>query len=378
MSGTSETPLVVPHSRVVLDEAAIDAVQAVLRSGQVSMGAQVQRLEEALSVFLGGVEVVAVSSGTAALHLVLEVLKGQGRQRVLLPSYTCVSLYNATVMAGMHAEIVDVEERTGNISADQVRPVLGSDISAVIVPHMFGCLADVETLRDMGLQVIEDCSHAIGAVSNGRKAGTLSDIAVFSFHATKMLPGIEGGAVACKDKQFADELRDLRDYTGAKGTWRLRYNYRLSDVHATVVVAHLSKLSTYVQRRKELARRYNQLLQSSPGVILPDALGCTDHIYYRYVVRLGKGYDVSKVRARMRAMGIGTGVGVLRALHEELGLPDEQYPNTSQWRRTALSLPIYPSLTEHEQDMVVRALTTALADEAIRGAGGVDAPSMDA
>lgn len=166
--------------------------------------------------------------------------------------------------------------------------------------------------------------------------------------------------MACGSKELAEELRDLRDYAGEKRKWRLRYNYKLSDVHAAIVLVHLRRLTEYVQRRKELAQRYNSLLTGLPGVRLPDASSSGDHVYYRYVIRLTEPHKVSKVRARMRAMGVGTGVGVLRAIHEEVGLPDEEYPNTSLWRRTALSLPIYPTLREEEQDLVVHALLKAL------------------
>lgn len=356
-------PMSVPHNRVVVEPEAIPTVEKVLRSGHVTMGLETRRLEDALSAYLGGRHVVAVSSGTAALHLVLSALRQSDRDEVVLPTYSCISLYNAAIMARVRPLIVDVAEDSGNTSMELVRAVVTPDTRAVVIPHMFGCVAPVALLADLRIPIIEDCAHAIGAVADGRPAGALSKIAVFSFYATKMLPGVEGGAISCEDRNLADELRDLRDYTGQKPEWKLRYNYKLSDLHAAVTLAHFRKIPSYVRRRKELANRYNLLLAELPGVRLPNQSFYADHVYYRYVVRLVGDENVSKVRARMRTMGVGTGLGVLRAIHEELGFPDDSYPNASYWRRTALSLPIYPSLTEQEQDLVVQALFTALQEE---------------
>ena len=332
----------IPHSRPSLGPEEEAAACRVIRSGRLAQGQEVAELESELSDVLGVAHVVAVSSGSAALHLAL-LAHGIGHgDAVAMPTYVCTALLNAARHVGARPILSDVHPETCNIAPEDLSRRLTPNTRAIIVPHMFGCAADLPALEDLGIPVIEDCAMALGADQDGRKLGSIGRISTFSFYATKVLCAGEGGAAATPDPDLADRLRDLRDYDGRRDG-RPRFNYKLTDLQAAVARTQLRKLETFVARRRQLGIRYAREL-ASVGVGLP-CFAPGDYPF-RYVVRHGKG--AAGLIPRFEQAGVAARQPVFCPLHRCLGLDDDAYPNATRVFLEAVSLPLYPSLSDDE------------------------------
>lgn len=343
----------IPHSKVVLEEEDLAGVIGVLRSGQLAQGRVVSSLEEKSASLIGVNHAVAVSSGSAALHLsLLSLGVGEGSQ-VIMPSYVCTALLNAVHYVGATPVLADIDPNTYNITSENVEKVITDKTKAIIVPHMFGLPADIDAILSLGIPGIEDCAQSIGATVNGRKAGSFGLVSILSFYATKMLGAGEGGMVLSNDRGLIESIRDLRAYD-ERETYTVRYNYKLTDIQAAVVVSQLNKLSAFIEKRKEIAALYNHGLKRV-GVRLPVVPEEREHIYYRYVILLENSPEFMK---EMRKRGIECRRPVFKPLHRYLSLPG--YPITDEVWEKAVSIPIYPSLTAEEAHRIVDAIMAIL------------------
>ena len=343
----------IPHSKVVLEEEDLAGVIGVLRSGQLAQGRVVSSLEEKSASLIGVNHAVAVSSGSAALHLsLLSLGVGEGSE-VIMPSYVCTALLNAVHYVGATPVLADIDPNTYNITSENVEKVITDKTKAIIVPHMFGLPADIDAILSLGIPGIEDCAHSIGATVNGRKAGSFGLVSILSFYATKMLGAGEGGMVLSNDRGLIESIRDLRAYD-ERETYTVRYNYKLTDIQAAVVVSQLNKLSAFIEKRKEIAALYNHGLKRV-GVRLPVVPEEREHIYYRYVILLENSPEFMK---EMRKRGIECRRPVFKPLHRYLSLPG--YPITDEVWEKAVSIPIYPSLTAEEAHRIVDAIMAIL------------------
>jgi perosamine synthetase len=219
--------------------------------------------------------------------------------------------------------------------------------SAAIVPHSFGFPAQMDKIVDLGIPVVEDCATSIGARYRGQPVGSFSLISAYSFYATKMLTTGEGGMIITDDWDVAQLVRELRDYTG-RSDFRIRYNYKMTDISAALGIAQLKKLDEFIQRRTALAAQYTSLLMGHSSFILPEYdRNEVEPNFYRYLVRLTDG-DAEEVRLAMKEKGIICGKAVLHPLHRLLRLPAISYPNCEKLANEVISLPIYPLLTSGE------------------------------
>ncbi len=345
-----------PHSRPTVDEADVRAVAAVLRSGQLAQGEVTRRFEQAVARVLGVRDGVATSSGTAALHLALLAL-GVGRgDEVILPSYTCAALLHAVRYVGATPKLVDLEPDGYNLCPAEVRRRVTRRTRAVVVPHMFGVPANLEALSGLGVPVVEDVAQALGATVRGRPVGSFGTVAVCSFYATKVITTGEGGMLLSDSEVVLRRAREMRDYDG-RPDHRTRFNYKMTDFQAALGLSQLAKLGEFLERRRWLAGRYTAALEALGVPAQPPPPGRTP-IYYRYVVRVP---DAAGVAARMRELGVECKPPVFRPLHRYLGLGG--FPRTEEAHRTALSVPLYPSLSEVEVQRVLAALGAVRAPE---------------
>ena len=343
----------IPHSKVALDEEDFGGLIKVLRSGQLAQGRVVSSLEEKSASLIGVNHAVAVSSGSAALHLSLLSLGVSEGSEVILPSYVCTALLNAIHYVGATPVLADIHPDTYNITGENIKKVVTDKTKAVIVPHMFGLPADIEAILSLGIPVIEDCAQCIGARVNGRKAGSFGLVSILSFYATKMLGAGEGGMVLSNDRELIDGIRDLRAYD-EKETYTVRYNYKLTDIQAALVASQLNKLSAFIEKRKEIAAVYNRGLKKA-GVTLPVVPEQREHIYYRYVILLEDSLGFMK---EMKERGIECRRPVFKPLHRYLSLPG--CPITDEVWEKAVSIPIYPSLKAEEAHRIVDAIKAIL------------------
>lgn len=338
--------MLIPHSRPSLDQIDIDAVSRVLSSGRLAQAEKVREFENALARYVGKKYGVAVSSGTAALHLALLSLDVGLGDEVIMPSYVCSAPYFATMHARAVPKIVDIDLSNFNIGVGDVEKNISSATKSVIVPHMFGNPADLDALLELGIPIIEDCAQSLGAEYKSRKVGSLGKLSVFSFYATKMITTGEGGMILTDDEESYAKLLELRDYD-KKALTPTKYNYKLTDFQASLGISQLSKLPEFVERRRRIASQYNTAF-SELEVELPTATRDSKCIYYRYVVMLE---NMEKVREKVRSDGVICEKPVTKALHSDLGAPE--CPKSVKAYDHALSIPIYPNLSQEEADYVV-------------------------
>jgi dTDP-4-amino-4,6-dideoxygalactose transaminase len=331
----------IPHSRPTIDQEEINAAVSVLQSGQLAQGEQVLQFEKALASLIGVGGAVAVSSGTAALHLSLLALEiGEGDE-VVIPSFVCPALLNAIRYVRAVPVLADINRETFNIDVRDLKQRRTGKTKAVIVPHMFGLPADIREIVALGVPVIEDCAQALGSRYEGAPTGSFGVLSVFSFYATKVICTGEGGMVAANDLQLLERVRDLRDYD-EKEEHRLRYNYKLTDLQAALGLAQLRKLPVLIERRRILARQYDAFLRERL-LPVPACSPDREHIYYRYVIRTK---HVAELLAGGGEAGIAYRRPVFKPLHHYLGMTG--YPQTEAAFLETVSLPIYPSLHDEE------------------------------
>lgn len=329
----------IPHSRPTLDQEEAAAIACVLSSGQVSQGEEVLSFEKALATLVGAGDAAAVSSGTAALHLALQALEVGEGDEVVIPSFVCTALLNAVRYVRATPVLADIDGDTFNIAVRDIKRCLTKKTRAVIVPHMFGVPADIDEIITLGIPVIEDCAQSLGSCYRGAPAGSFGVLSVFSFYATKMICTGEGGMIAANDPRLINKIRDLRDYDEKKDGG-LRYNYKLTDLQAALGLVQLRRLPNFIARRRAIARQYDESLREY-GLSLPLCPSDREPIYYRYVIRTER---LGELLNAGHTTGIAYRRPVFKPLHRYLGLTG--YPQTEKAFHTAVSIPIYPSLSD--------------------------------
>jgi dTDP-4-amino-4,6-dideoxygalactose transaminase len=327
----------------------------------IAQGPRVEQLERAVACLLeptgsGIMAGVAVSSGTAALYAALRALGIGAGDEVLLPAFVCASVLQAVRTAGAVPRFVDCDPTTFNIDSADARKKLGEKTAAVIVAHLFGLPADVEELSGLGPPVIEDCAQTLGAEYRGRRVGARGEISICSFYATKLLAAGEGGMVLSSNADLLEGVRRLRDCDAPDSTeWA--FNFRMSDLHAAIGLAQVGRFAERMARRKLLAQRYAAAFAGLP-LKLPEGPADREHQYFRFVVSLKAG-KLEPLLERSEKLGLSCRrpVGYLpapvRAALDEL-------PGCREAWRTACSVPLYPSLTDAEADLVVRRFEAAV------------------
>ncbi|HLE42853.1 MAG TPA: aminotransferase class I/II-fold pyridoxal phosphate-dependent enzyme, partial [Methylomirabilota bacterium] len=222
---------------------------AAVASGQIAQGPRVAEFERAMAARLEARGGVAVSSGTAALHLALLALGVGPGDEVLVPSYACAALLHAVRAAGAVPRPVDVDPATFNLDPDAAKRASSARTRALIAVHAFGLPADLEPLRALGVPVVEDAAQALGARCGRRPVGGLGEVGVLSFYATKLMTTGEGGMLVSGDARLLAAARDLREYD-EKPDDRPRFNYKLTDLAAALGLAQLARLDGFLARRQ--------------------------------------------------------------------------------------------------------------------------------
>lgn len=329
----------------------------MLRSGQIAGGEEVLRFERSLARAAGVAHAVAVQSGSAALGLALRAIGIGPGQEVIVPSYCCAAVMAAVDGVGARPVLADIDVDTFNLTPETARRRWTRRTRAVVVPHMFGLPAPVRAIRALGAPVIEDCAMAFGGRSGGRRLGSLGDVAVCSFYATKLLTTAGGGAVLTRDRRVAGEVRDLIAYDN-RDDYRPRYNLGLNALQAALGRVQVARLPRMLAARRLLAAFYRRALQGT-GLRLPVAPRGVGHLYYRFVCRVSRGASDGVMR-RLAAAGVEAKRPVFRPLHRCLGLPAARFPGAEEAHRTAFSIPIYPSLAPADAARVARAVRAAV------------------
>ena len=334
------------------------AVAEVLESGYLTMGPKVEELEAELARACEVPHAVAVSSGTAALHLAVVALGIGPGDEVIVPAYTFPATANVVGLAGAKARLVDVDPRTMNLDLEQVQGALTPRTRAVMGVHLFGRPLDWEGLRAIvpeEIVLVEDAAGALGASYRGRRCGSLGTLGCLSFHPRKIVTTGEGGAVTTADDGLADSSRRMRHHgIEPRGPFEIRApgpNYRLADILCAVGIPQVRRLDELLAARTRIAAAYTERL--ADAVDVPTAAEGDVHGWQAYVVQLDRR---DEALAALREQGIEAQVGTY-ALHR-LGAYGDQgrFPGADACFERALALPFHTRLTDAELDRVAGAL----------------------
>jgi len=365
----------IPLARPWIGEREEELVLEVLRSGQLSLGPTIDRFEQLVADRVGAPQAVAVSSGTAGLHLLARAAGlGPGDEAITSP-ISFVSSANCFIFEGATPVFADVDRRTLNLDPAAVQAAITTRTKAIVAVDMFGYPCELDELRAIcdqhELTLIEDAAEALGAEYRGRPVGGHGVSAVFGFYPNKQVATGEGGVVVTSTEEEWQLLRSLRnqgrDYEG--GGWfhhvRVGFNYRWTDVQAAIGIGQLEKLDEMLALRAEVARRYGELLE---GVeVEPLCADDADHrrSWFVYVVALPPGSDRDRVIAELRAAGIGTAdyvpcVHLQPYMRETYGFSEGLCPVAEEVASRTIALPFFPQLEAEDQRRVVDALRAAL------------------
>lgn len=368
----------------------IDAVRAVLASDFLTQGPEIERFEQAVASYCGAKYAVAVSSATAALHIACSAAGLSAGDTLWTSPNTFVASANCGRYCGADVDFVDIDPRTYNMSVEALKEKLHSAEKKpkVIIPvHFSGQPCDMAEIyrhaKEHNITIIEDASHAIGAEYQGDRIGSCkySDMTVFSFHPVKIITTGEGGMVLTNDKHLYEQLkllrvhgitRDPKQMSHNDGPWyyeqiALGYNYRMTDMQAALGRSQMERLSLFLERRRYLAKRYDELLKNLP-LTLPYQMESTNSSWHLYVVRLHQTVKISKVEIFKRMAEYDVTLNLhyipvhLHPYYKALGFSAGDFPVSEQYYDEVFTLPLYYGLTDAQQDTVVDALKEVLLD----------------
>ena len=371
--------MTIPLAKPLFDERDERAVVDVLRSGWVLQGPRVEAFERRVADYVGTPHAVAVSSGTAALHLAMLAAGIGPGDEVIVPSFTWLSTANAVEYVGAKTVFCDIDLATFNIDVDDALRRITDRTRAIIAVHQFGLAAGIERLvdaaRSRGLLLVEDAACALGTRVGGRHVGSFGDIGCFSFHPRKSITTGEGGMVTTANDDVRRTIRRLRDIGadrdagGVMPDFReLGYNYRMTDLQAALGLSQMEKLDAILAARRAAARRYDVMLADAPFIRPPLDEA---HSYQSYVCLLRWDGDVeaggerrNRIMATLGATGIGCRPGthaphLLTYYRDKYALQPSDFPNSCRADRLSLALPLFAGITREEQEEVVAVLRRA-------------------
>ena len=345
----------------------------VMRGLGDSCDREIATLEREVADGLGVAGAVAVSSGTAALHLALMALEiGQGDE-VIIPTYTCVALAHAVHLCGATPVLADnrccLEGYQFTPDENEIRRRITRATKAVILSHAFGSVAEFPWDSGFDVPAIEDFTLSLGAQMKGRTVGSLGTIGVASLNSAKMISAGQGGIVVSRDKHLLDRVRELGSFEDRvvgwrqvaagelHGTYTRAVNYQMSGLQAALALSQWKQLPNFIERRLALAKRYTERFRRI-GVDCPDVPKDGSNVFYRYMISAPG--QVTELIARMSQEGIELGRGVYPPLHILLGLESRRFPGAMRCVEQLISVPLYPALREQQVTRLLGALEREL------------------
>jgi perosamine synthetase len=349
----------IPLSAPDIVESDIEAVVEVLRTPRISLGPKLEEFEEAFARYIGVPHAVALSSGTAGLHLgLLSLGIGEGDE-VILPSFTFIAAANAILHAGASPVFVDIDARTLNLDPEKVARAITPRTRAILAVHTFGVPAEMAPLlaiaREHGLHVIEDACEAIGAEYGGQRVGGLGDLGVFAFYPNKPITTGEGGMMTTNDRRVADTIRALRNQGRRPGDgWLdhslLGYNFRISEMNCALGLAQMARIESILERRANAAARYTEELRPIPHMTLPVAAIENGRVsWFVFVVRVENREEIAGLLGQ-RGIGCGKYFAPLhrQPLFAPFVNPREDFSVTDKVSAETLALPFFTRITAEQ------------------------------
>lgn len=357
-----------------IDEEDIQAVVEALRSPYITQGPKIDEFEKIVAEYVGAKYAIVFSNGTAALHGACFAAGISEGDEVITTPITFAASSNCVLYCGGKPIFVDIDENTYNIDPKLIRDAITPRTKAIIPVDFTGQPVDMDLISEIAqehqLVVIEDAAHSLGATYKGKKVGTLADMTMFSFHPVKHITTAEGGIIVTDSAEYAEKLRLFRSH-GIKSSpsvdepWflemhELGYNYRMTDLHASLGISQMKKIDDFVTRRREIANIYNEEFSKLEGLKIPQQLDDTNSSWHLYSVSLD--LDRLKVGRKeifeaLRAENIGVHVHYkpvyLHPYYQNLGYERGICPVAENWYNSALTIPIFPKMTVEDIDSVI-------------------------
>jgi perosamine synthetase len=372
----------IPLTRPSTDESELSTVANVLRSGWLAgQGPQNTALEEDFKRLTGRAHAVALNNCTAGLHLALVALGVGPCDEVLVADYSFPATGHAVLYCGASPVFIDVRADTGTIDPELIEDAITPRTRGILAVDALGTPADWDPLHEIarrhGLFLVEDAACAAGGIYRDRPCGSFGDVAVFSLHARKSITCGEGGVLTSDDESVAQQARhgacfgmetafarQSADTLAVPVFSSVGYNYKLSDILAAIASVQLTKLEGFIQRRRAIAVRYSQMLAEVPGILAPSIPGDRMPTWQTYAVTVQETLNRDAIAVALRAEGIGCNIGTY-ALHRQgvYGPTATECPVSDQLFRRHLALPMYPDLTDAEQDRVVETLSKIVCNQ---------------
>jgi dTDP-4-amino-4,6-dideoxygalactose transaminase len=374
--------MTIPLMRPWLGPEEAEAAAAAIADGWVAQGPRVAAFEDALATRVAADAGVAVSSGTAALHLALLLLGVGPGDEVIVPSLSYIATTSVVTYVGATPVFADVETHTQNVGADTIAGALSDRTRAVIVVHQAGVPADLDPIaalcREAGVELIEDAACALGSTYRGRAIGSHSALVAISFHPRKVITTGEGGMLLVSRREgWAERARRLREHGVNRSAWsrhrqaqpsdetfaEVGFNYRMSDVHAAIGLVQLGRLDTILARRRRLAARYHELLADVDGLVMARDPANGETNFQSFWLLLPEGFPMSRdaLLARMADRGISARRGIM-AVHREPAfsrLARAHLPTTDALASRSLILPLFHSMEDSDQFHVANVIRQA-------------------
>lgn len=371
--------MTIPYGRQSITEEDIQAVVDVLRSDYLTTGPKVSEFEKKVADYVGAKYAVAIANGTAALHAACFAAGiGKGDEVITTP-ITFAASANCVLYCGGKPVFADINPNTYNINPEEIEKKITEKTKAVIPVHFTGQPCDMERISDIAkkhnLVVIQDGAHALGADFRGQKIGSTGDMTIFSFHPVKHITTGEGGMIVTNNEEYYKRLvlfrshgitRDESMLLKNEGGWyyeqlALGYNYRITDIQCALGISQMTRLDGFIEKRRRLVERYNAAFAGNQGIKTPFAEeGCNSswHLYIIQVDRRGEVFE------KLRAAGIGVNVHYIpvyrHPYYQENGYRDVYCENAENLYKHIISLPLYPDLTDEQQDYIIEKVLEAL------------------
>jgi len=352
----------IPLAKPIISSTAIDAINKILLSGNLVQGEYVAQFENNLAQYLHIKNAIAVSSGTAALHLALLALDIKPGDEVIIPAFTFPATANVVELVGAKPILADINLSDYCIDVAGIEKLITSRTKAIMPVHEFGQTADMDALREIAnnanIPIIEDAACAIGSKFKGQMAGTFGEIGCFSFHPRKTITTGEGGLLTTNNDQLAAKLRSLRNHGIVNTENKMDFcyaglNYRLTEIQAVLGLTQLAEIDQIISQRIAYAHIYHDLLSSCPGVRLPKEIAGRTHSFQSYQIMLPGHISRMELTQKLLTQGIQSNLGAqaipcLTYYREKYHYLETDFPNAVSAFTHGLVLPLGPHLTEND------------------------------
>lgn len=371
----------IPYGRQSMDEEDIQAVVDVLKSDYLTTGPEVAKFEKKVAEYVGAKYAVAVSNGTAALHIACLAAGIKEGDEVITSPITFAASANCVLYCGGSPVFADIDENTYNIDPVDIEKKITKKTKAIIPVHYTGQPCDMDAIHKIAkkynLLVIEDGAHALGAEYKGEKIGGLSDMTCFSFHPVKPITTGEGGMVTTNDEKLYKRLLLFRSHgitreeeflSENQGAWyyeqvELGYNYRITDIGCALGSSQMKKLDGFLERRRQIAQKYNKAFQNHASLKIPAQIENAVSGWHLYMIQVLSG-GRKEVFDRLRENGIGVNVHYIPVYHhpyyQRNGYQNVHCEKAERFYERAISLPIFPALTAEQQNYVIEQVLSAV------------------